>query len=511
MATKHFSNQALWSESTGINNFPRLTGDIEVDVAIVGAGITGISAAYNLSKAGKNVVVLEAKQVGMGTTGSSTGNLYASIDEHLFSIESTHDVDTLKAVVASRLAAIDFIEQRVKEFNLNCDFKRVPFYLFTTPDTSAKSKQIEKEQDAAINAGLSLSKVAPLDFPFKVDKIVNIPDQAQFNPLKYVRQLATAIKGANCRILENTEVRDIIEGEPCIVQTNHGVVKAKHVIMATHTPKGIYAVHTAMEPYREHAMAAKIKGSLPPDGIYWHMQLTQHYSLRPSKIGNENYLMVLGEAYKVGHENNTEEKFKKIEEYLRANFEVESIDFTWAAQNYKPADVLPFIGISPMQNKIFIATGFAADGLTYGTLSGMIISDLIVGKENTWAKVYSPTRFTPKASVPKFIKENVDVAYQLIKDYLFYGDADEVKEIKVGQGKTITLNNERLAAYRDEQGVVHLVSGICPHMGCVVHWNNGEKSWDCPCHGSRFGIDGEILEGPAYHGLAKPKKSSERQ
>ncbi|MDQ3396085.1 MAG: FAD-dependent oxidoreductase, partial [Bacteroidota bacterium] len=311
--------------------------------------------------------------------------------------------------------------------------------------------------------------------------------------------------------LENTNVLKVDEGDPCTVHTNHGKVKAKQVIMATHTPKGIYAVHTAMEPYREHAMAVKIKEQLPARGIYWHLQQNQHYSLRPYSNGNDHFLLVLGEPYKVGHENNTEENFKKIEEYVRANFEVKSIEYTWAAQNYKPADLLPFIGKSPMENKIFIATGFAADGLVYGTLSGMMISDMILGIENPYEKIYSPTRFTPKASAPKFFKENVDVAYQLVKDYLFYGDADEVKEIKVGQGKTIKLNNERLAAYRDESGTLNLVSGICPHMGCVVHWNNGEKSWDCPCHGSRFGVDGEVLEGPSFHGLSKPQKSPERQ
>lgn len=511
MATKHFTNQALWSATTNIPDFPRLIGDIEVDVAIVGGGITGISAAYNLSKAGKSVAVLEALQVGMGTTGSSTGNLYASIDEQLYSIESKHSEEALKTVVTSRLEAINFIEKRIQEFNINCDFHRVPFYLFTTPDSSSKNNLIEKEQEAASKAGLSVIKVAPADFPLQVEKIVHIPNQAQFNPLKYVQQLAMAIKGSNCRILENTQVLNVEEGNPCLVHTNHGLVKAKQVIMATHTPKGIYGVHTAMEPYREHAMAVKIKGKLPAGGIYWHMQLEQHYSLRPYSIGNENYLLVLGESYKVGHENNTEEKFKKIEEYVRSHFDVENIEYTWAAQNYRPADNLPFIGNSPLQNKIFIATGFAADGLTYGTLSGMIISDLILGIENPYSKTYSPTRFTPKASAPKFIKENVDVAYQLVKDYLFYGDADEVKEIKVGQGKTIKLNNERLAVYRDESGILHLVSGVCPHMGCIVHWNNGEKSWDCPCHGSRFGVDGEILEGPAFHGLSKPKNSSEKQ
>ncbi len=508
MVADEYYKQALWSASTDLKKYPKLSGDIEVDVAVVGGGITGISAAYILSKAGKKVAVLESLQVGMGTTGSSTGNLYASIDEQLFSIESKHDEDTLKAVVDSRLSAINFIEQRIREYNIDCDFQRVPFFLFTTPDTSIRNNKIEKEQKAAFKAGLDVSSMAPAGFPFQVDKIVNIPNQAQFNPLKYVQGLAAAIEGPNCQIFEDTQVLKVKDGEPCEVETNRGIVRAKHIIMATHSPKGIYAVHTAMEPYREHALAVKIKGALPPGGIYWHMQKSQHYSLRPYSNGFDNYLLALGESYKVGHENDTQENFTKIEKYLRAAFDVESIAFSWAAQNYKPADTLPFIGNSPLEKNIFIATGFAADGLTYGTLSAMIIKDLILKTDNPWAKIYSPVRFTLKASAPKFIKENVDVAYQLVKDYLFYGDADELKEIKAGEGKTIKLNNERLAAYRDEQEKLHIVSGICPHMGCVVHWNGGEKSWDCPCHGSRFSIDGDVLEGPAYTGLAKPAKSA---
>ena len=183
---------------------------------------------------------------------------------------------------------------------------------------------------------------------------------------------------------------------------------------------------------------------------------------------------------------------------------VDEIEFVRAAQNYKPADNLPYIGTSPMENNIFIATGFSADGLTYGTLSGMIISDGILGYANPWAEIYNPKRFTPVASALKFAKETVSVAGHLLKDYLFYGEADELKEIKPGEGKTIKINNEHLAAYRDDLGRIHMVSGVCTHMGCVVHWNSAEESWDCPCHGSRFSIEGKVLEGPAFLDLAKP-------
>lgn len=511
MATEHYYTQALWSATTAPETYPQLSGDVAVDVAIVGAGITGLSTAYHLAKAGKKVAILEALQVGMGTTGSSTGNLYAPIDERLHTIQSKHNEETMRAVAASRTAAINFIEQRVQEYTIDCEFERVPWYLFSTPDIKQAS-QVDKEWEAAQKVGLSVSKIAPAGFPYQVEAMTNIANQAQFNPLKYVQGFAAAITNeANgaCQLFENTKVMQVEDGEPCVVHTNRGKITAKQVVMATHSPKGIYAVHTAMEPYREYALAVRLKGDLPAGGVYWHVQQRQQYSVRPYSNGEGNFLLVLGESHKVGHQAHSEESFKKIEAYLRANFEVDSIEYTWAAQNYKPVDNLPYIGTSPMEKHTYIATGFAADGLVYGTLAGMIISDAILGKENQWAKIYDPKRFTPVASAPNFIKESVDVATHLVKDYLFYGDVKELQEVKSGEGKTIKLNGERLAAYRDEQGQLHLVSSVCTHMGCIVHWNNGEKSWDCPCHGSRFSVDGEVLEGPAYHNLKKQVRRPE--
>lgn len=505
MSSKHFSSEAVWSANADKSSYPQLTEDLQVDVVIVGAGITGITAAYHAIQEGQRVAVLESHRVGMGTTGSSTGNLYASIGEHLFSIGLKHNESTLKEVVKSRLSAIRFIERRIRQFNINCDFQRVPFYLFTSSETKQKSTKIRKEYEVAVKAGLNVSDVTPVGFPFQVDEILEIADQAQFNPLQYVQQFAGAIENEKCKIFENTSVTRVKDGKPCIIETKRATIKANKVIMATHSPKGVYGVHTAMEPKREHALAVKLKGELPSPGIYWHVLNDQHYSIRPYRNGENDYLLVLGESYKVGHKNHTEESFKKIEEYLRRHFEVASIEYKWAAQNYKPADTLPYIGKSPMDENVFIATGFAADGLVYGTLAAKIICDIILGVRNEWTKIYSPTRFTPVASAKEFLKASADVSFQLMKDYLFYSDADELKEIKAEEGKTIKLNGERLAVYRDPQNKLHIVSGICPHMGCVVHWNHGEKSWDCPCHGSRFSVDGEVLEGPSYKGLSQPK------
>ncbi len=507
MATKHYINKAVWETHSEPSPFRALPGDMEVDIAVVGGGITGLTVAYNLIKAGKKVVVLEEKQVAKGTTGSSTGNLYIPIGERLFSIADKHGDQIMKEVAASRKAAIDFIETLIKEHSIDCEFYRVPWYLFTTLETNMASDQVKKEFEAANKSNLTVSNTPPADFPYRVHTITCISDQAQYNPLAYTQQLAGVVARIGGTIYENTKVTGVKDGNPCEVTTSCGVVKAKKVIMATHSPKGIYAVHTAMAPYREFALGVKLKGVLPQSGIYWHVLEDSMYSVRPYSGPGGNYLVVLGRSRKVGHKKDTEESFKKVEEYLEKHFSIESIEFVWAAQNYEPADNLPYIGTSPAEKNVYIATGFAADGLVYGTLAGMILRDLILEKENQWAKIYDPKRFTPVASAKKFIKDNIDVAKHLIKDHLIYGEIKELKELNPGEGKTIIIDGEKVAAYRDDGQKLHLVSAICPHMGCVVHWNNGEKSWDCPCHGSRFSFNGEVLEGPAYKNLSRVKES----
>lgn len=508
MAANHVT-QALWSATTGFKTYPQLQGDLDVDVAIVGAGITGISTAYLLARAGMRVAVLESFQVGSGTTGSSTGNLYAPIGEHLYTVESKHDEETLRAVVASRLAAVDWMEQRVQEHGIDCEFVRVPWYLFSEPGND-RMDQVDRELKAAGKAALTVSDEAPADFPFQVESITNVANQAQYNPLKYVQGLAAAIAGNNCQIYEGTKVTNVEDGKPCVVHTERGKVTAAHVVMATHSPKGVYAVHTTMEPYREYALAVRLKGALPAGGIYWHVLQKQHYSIRPYSNAQGNFLLILGESHKVGQKEHNEEALGKLEQYATERFDVDQIVYKWAAQNYKPADALPYIGTSPAQDNIYIATGFAADGLTWGTLAGMIIADTLAGRENQWARFYDPKRFTPVASAPKFVKANVDVAFQLAKDYLFYGQVEELQEIKPGEGKTLEIDQEKVAAFRDEEGKLHVVSSVCTHMGCIVHFNNAEKSWDCPCHGSRFSVEGEVLEGPAYSNLAKPGSAEDK-
>ena len=490
--------RSLWKATASKPKFPSLKENINVDVAIVGGGITGITSAYLLGRSGKKVAVLEARQIADSTTGNSTGNLYSMIDKRLHHIQSKWNKETAQHVATSRTAAVDLVESLVKEQQIECGFKRVPWYLFS--ETSNKDETIEKELKAAADYGLQVEELTNLPIPVQVHAALKVENQAQFNPAAFTRGLAEKTSRQNVMIYENSRVTDIEKGDPHVLRTAGGTVTAKKLIMATHTPKGIYALHTEVYPYREYAIAAKLKSGEVADGIFWDTQAEHHHSIRSWKNETGNYAILVGGHHKVGEETNNQEHYRKLEENARRLFDVENVDYRWSAQHYKPADGLPYIG-ETLEGDVYVATGFSTDGLTYGVLSAMIFDDLINGRENRWAEIYKATRFTPVKSAKNFIKENLDVAAQF-KDLLpGQADAEEFREVKAGEGKVVEADNSKLAVYRDESGQVHCVSAVCTHMGCIVDWNNAEKSWDCPCHGSRFEISGEIIEGPALDPL----------
>lgn len=494
------STTSVWKANAKEAVFPTLTNDISVDVAVIGGGITGITAAYHLSRAGKKVAVLEARNVGDGDTGSSTGNLYCTIgDPGMKKIISNFNEKKLKEVVESRAFAVNFIRERIEEFQIDCDFRIAPWCLFTEDD--ANRPYIEKQIEAAEKVGLILSKEIPI--PLKITYGFQVPGQAQFNPFQYVNSFAKKIVSPNCSIYENTRVTKIEEGKVCRLETTSGVVTAENVVMATHTPLGIYMVQTSLQAYREYAIAVKLNGEYPPAGIFWDLQEKEHYSMRTYNTEKGQVLMVLGEAQMVGKKENNEECFSRLEKFLRERFFVQSVEYRWSAQQFKSADGLPYIGLSSGNEKIYIATGFSADGLTYGTLAGKIISDQITGIENKWSETYDASRMTPVASAKRFLKENLHVAGELIKDYIFKAEEKDFADVTPGGGKIVEIKDQKCAVSRDENGALNVVSAVCTHLGCIVHWNEVEKTWDCPCHGSRFTRSGEVIEGPAIAPLKR--------
>ncbi|NJW52266.1 FAD-dependent oxidoreductase [Salinimicrobium oceani] len=498
---------SIWNSTAPLTNFPTLKESIVVDVAIVGGGITGVTSAYLLAKSGKKVALLEAEKISGGTSGYSTGNLYAMVDKRLHHIQSKWSEETAGKVARSRMTAVNFIENLVKEHQIDCDFRRVPWYLFS--ETDKKDKTIEKEIAAAAHYNLEVHELDDLPLPVPVSKAIKVDQQAQFNPSAFVRKLAQKIDSENCRIFENSPVYHIEKEEELILSTASGTVTAQKVILATHTPKGIYALQTALYPYREYAIAAKLKSGDIPEGIYWDTEADFHTSMRTYSKGEDNYVLVLGGHHKVGQEDDYSRFYEKLEQNARRFFDVEEIEYKWSAQHYKPADGLPYIGESPDDN-IFLATGFSTDGLTYGVLSAMILNDQLNDRHNEWSDLYKASRFTPVKSAKNFIKENLNVAKQYLKDLPRKAEADSFSEIMPGQGKVVEVDDEKWAVFKDDAGQLHCQSAVCTHMDCIVDWNDAEKSWDCPCHGSRFKATGEVIEGPAFSPLDKrsmnPKK-----
>jgi glycine/D-amino acid oxidase-like deaminating enzyme/nitrite reductase/ring-hydroxylating ferredoxin subunit len=495
------TNKSIWQSTSAVIGFPPLAHDLEADVVIIGGGITGITAAQLLSRAGRKVVVLEAMKIGGGTTGNSTGNLHVTVDQNLYLLTEKWGRQNAAAVVTSRQEALALIEKTVAEYGIACDFRRQPHYIF--PTTAGQLRQMEQEHQALLAAGIKAEVVHDLPLPFRADRALRIEGQAQFQPLTYVRMLARAIASDGCRIFEDSQVLEI-DDDRMLVSTAGGKVRAASIIMATHTPKGFNVLQTELFPYREYGLAARLGNGSYPEGLFWTLEKPSH-SLRSFEWEGKKYLIVIGEEHKVGQQTAAEDYFRKVEEFTRSHFAVDTVAYRWSAQNYQPADGLPFIGRSVGAENVHLATGFATNGLLYGPLAAMIITDRILGHRNKWEDLYTARRFTPVKSAKGFVKENVDVAMHYIKDYLSPGGYGKPEEVQTGEGKLVKAEGEHLAVSRDQQGRWTALSPVCTHLQCIVHWNPMEKSWDCPCHGSRFRTDGKVIEGPAIHGLERKK------
>lgn len=503
--------QSLWNSFSGTTNFPSLTNDIKVDVAIVGGGITGISTAQLLAEAGFSVAVLEARKVGGGTTSHSTGNLYYNIDQVLSSLQSKYNNEIIRRVAGSRNSAVQLIEDNVNKFQIDCDFKRVPSFLYSSNEENAA--KVDQEYETALEAGVKMENASSEEIPFKMTRGVKVSGQAQFNSMRYVQGLANAIENDSCRIYENTRVSSFEENDDgVILKTTGGTVTAKYAVHATHTPKGVKVTfHTVLGPYREYGVAAKLNSGEYPEGIFWgYYGSGEKVSVRSYSRGTEKFIIAVGQPHKVGQAQNNNEHIEHLVTFLKDHFDIGEVTHRWGGQHYKPADKLPYIGPQAEDSRIYVATGFSTDGLTYGVLSGMIISDHIAGKDNPYTEVYKASRFTPAKSAKEFLKENLNVATQFIKDLPFKGDEDELRLLKNGEGRIIEKDGHKVAASRSENGELNLHSAFCTHMYCVVHWNNAERTWDCPCHGSRFNQEGGVLEGPALEPLKKFKSSGEK-
>ena len=493
--------QSLWEQKSPTTIFPKLNKDITVDVAIIGGGITGITTAQFLKEKGYKIAVLESLRIAKGSTGKSTGNLYSITEYPLAELKSKYSISEITQILESRRKAMDFIHENVQKLQIDCNYKTQPMHIFENDNSIA----MEKEYDIAEEVTIPFSELKQEEFPFQFKKGIKYENQAQFNPYAYTRAIAENLAGGGCDIYENSRVIEVKEEDSEItLKTAEASIKATYVVHATHTPMGVQLqYHTTLGPYREYGIAVTLKNNKYSEGIFWGYYDTKKYSIRSYFTKDEAYLICVGSAYKVGQAKDNKAHIDELLSFVKQNFQVEKITHQWGAQNYKPADLLPYIGEKSSGSNQYIATGFSADGLVYGVLGAMIICDEISGKKNPDSELYKASRHQPLKAAKKFAKENLNVAAQFIKDYALKGFNEKKSELSIGEGKIVQVDGKKLAIYRDQLGTVSAFSAVCPHMGCIVHWNNAEESWDCPCHGSRFNVCGEVIEGPAYKALEK--------
>lgn len=506
---------SIWMVAAEIPPQTTLTENVNVDVCIVGAGIAGMTTAYLLLRQGKSVVVLDKGPIGGGQTGRTTAHLANVIDDSYFEIERLHGEEGARLAAESHTEAINRIEAIVAKEKIDCDFERLNGYLFVP--TGESTEVLDLELEAAHRAGLSNVKRfdrAPLD-SFDTGPCLCFPQQAQFHPIKYLSGLAQAIGQEGGRIFTGVHVDRIEGGSHAQIQTRSGrIVNATDVVVATNTPiNDVVSIHTKQAPYMTYVIGVRVPRGSITKGLYWDTSDPYHYvrlhnisseliSEDNDKIKTYDMLIVGGEDHKTGQEDDADERYARLELWSRKRFPMmEGVEFRWSGQVMEPIDGLAFIGRNPMDSpNVYIATGDSGMGMTHGTIAGILLTDLILGRENPWAHLYDPSRKTFRAGL-EFAKENLNVIMQY-KDWLTGSEVHSFDEIAPGTGAIIQGGLRKVAAYRDEKGVLHEHSAVCTHLGCIVAWNSGEKTWDCPCHGSRFDAYGKVINGPAIKDLA---------
>ena len=495
---------SLWIATTEPTRFAALKGQVDVDVAIVGGGISGLTAARLLKQAGKTVAVLELHRVLEGETGHTTAHITEAIDSRYVRLEKDFGKEGAILAAQSSRDAMRQIERWIAELGIACSYRKLPGYLYSESG-GEDLEQLRKEADAASRAGVVAHFTEKVPLPF-AKGAVKFEDQAQFHPREYLLPIAQLIHGGGSSIFEETKVVNVEDGDSCRVETEGGgVVTARSVFVAANVPvNNKLFLNTKIPAYRTYAIGVGVEPSKTLDGLFWDTADPYHY-IRTHTSSDGEILIVGGEDHRTGDESDTERCFRNLEEYTQQHFSFDSIRYRWSGQIIEPIDGLPYIGRNSLSKNVYVATGYAGQGMTFGTLSGMIVSDLILKGGNRYADLYDPTRIKPLASAKDFIVENIDFPKHLVPDRLTSLDveATTLQDVRPGVGMIVKLDGRKLAVSRSEEGEVIALSPICTHMGCDVKWNTAEKSWDCPCHGSRFTPSGEVLNGPAVKALER--------
>jgi glycine/D-amino acid oxidase-like deaminating enzyme/nitrite reductase/ring-hydroxylating ferredoxin subunit len=497
-------HRSLWLDTTEPRaERPPLDGERRVDVAVVGAGITGITAALLLARAGRSVVVVDQHVVGGGTTGHSTAKVTSQHGMTYAVLRLTHGRGAARTYAQAMEAAKERIADLVGE-GIDCGFRRKAAYLYAS--AGWQRKLIEREAEAATEAGLPATFVETAPLPYDVYGAVRFDDQAEFDSRAYVLGLTRLLIDARGTVYEHTRAHQVHEGEPCRVETDRGVLIADDVVVATLMPfldrGGFFA---RAYPHRSYVVTARIAGP-PPDGMFINAGSPTR-SLRSHPFAGEELLLVGGEGHHVGSGKAGPERYDALIEFARRHWDVRSIEHRWSSQDYSPDDHVPYAGRLHLWSRhVYVATGLRKWGITAGTAAAALISDAILGRENDWAGLFSSTRIRPLQEAPRFALENTRTGIRFFSDRLKHRGTRPIDELRPGEGAIVSAAGRKVAGFRDDDGALHAVSSRCTHLGCQVVWNSAERTWDCPCHGSRFDVDGDVLNGPAVRPL-EPRSS----
>jgi len=499
-------HRSCWLDSVPAFDEKKLTGNKTTDVVIVGAGLGGMTTAYCLLKSGKRVIVVDDGVPGSGETGRTTAQLVTALDDRYYHYQSVFGKEEATMIAKSHADAIDFVEQVTLQENISCDFKRVDGYLFSHPTDEADN--LAKELEAARQCGLPVTMVNEIPGISHAKNAIRFEKQAQFHPLKYLLGLQDAIKKMGGEIYTNTHAKEI-SGKG--IQTNDGFsIQAGHVVVATNSPvNNLVVMHLKQFAYRTYVIASLIPKNSLPQAFWWdtgdhevNKNIPPYHYVRTQPwtdlfdlliIGGEDHAVGLADAKDIPEE----ERYARLESWAKKHFNMGEILYRWSGQVLEPADSLGFLGRNPWDDdNVFIITGDSGNGMTHCTIGAMLITDLINGKENKLERIYNPGRIRIKAGNVMF-SELVEGMISYLKSKPKDADAVKINDIRMGEGKVVEIRKEKYGVYRDDENILHVVSVDCTHLGCTVKWNNDEKSWDCPCHGSRFTFDGEVLNGPA--------------
>jgi glycine/D-amino acid oxidase-like deaminating enzyme/nitrite reductase/ring-hydroxylating ferredoxin subunit len=500
------ANTSVWMATANTPIQPRLRENIRTDVCIVGAGIAGMTTAYLLAKEGRSVVVVDDGAIGGGMTGRTTAHLTNAYDDRYVEMEKLHGADGARLIAESHTTAINKVAEIAGDEEIDCGFERVDGYLFVPPN---ESTDILKDELAACHrAGLVDVKMverAPIE-TFDTGAALHFPRQAQIHPLTYLTCLTRALARNGGRIFSETHATKITGGKDASVETTLGsAVRCDVIVVATNSPvNDRVAIHTKQAPYVTYVIGLRVPKGSVTRALYWDTPDPYHYVRVQTGKQNDRYdiLIAGGEDHKTGQANDGAERFARLEQWTRERWpQVGPVEYRWSGQVMEPADGIAFIGRNPLDDdNVFIATGDSGQGMTHGTIAGMLLTDLLQGRKNPWEELYSPSRITLRA-FGEYASENINVAEQFA-DYVTAGEIKSVDELAPGAGAIMREGLSKLAVYRDEGGMVHKLSAVCPHLGCVVSWNATEKTWDCPCHGSKYRADGRVYQGPANSDLS---------